>query len=134
VFLLDTNIVSKLLKQGELNIQRHFQRAEKSGLAVSSITTAELRCGIVKRGLETTRLGSLVDAFLVRVTILPWTVRTALHFARLRADSEADGVTVDMLDLMIATHAHEDPSLTLVTNDGALLKLKPWIKTVDWTK
>ncbi len=100
---------------------------------MSSIVEAELRYGIIKGGLDETKLGRLVDVFLAKVDVLPWTKATAKAFAQLRTESEAKGVTVDTVDLMVATHARENESLTLVTSDGALLRLKPWIKVVDWT-
>jgi len=105
-----------------------------SDLRVSSIVEAELRYGLVKKGVTKSKVGVLVDTFLKTVKILPWESSTARCFAQLRADSEATGLTVDSIDLMIATHAKEDSSLTLVTNDGALLRLRPWIKVVDWTQ
>jgi tRNA(fMet)-specific endonuclease VapC len=132
MFILDTNTVSKSLKGGSTNLQRRFRQAPPNSLFVSSIVAAELHYGIVKKGLEVSKIGRLVDMFLAKVEILPWTRLTAKFFAQLRTDSEAKGITVDMVDLMIATHAKED-GLTLVTNDAALLKLKPWIKVVDWT-
>jgi len=132
MFLLDTNTVRNSLK-GNLRVQRHFQRAAPDSLVVSSIVEAELRYGIIKGGLENSKLGSLVNVFLAKVDVLPWTKATAKSFAQLRTESEAKGITVDTVDLMIATHAGENKSLTLVTSDGALLKLKPWIKVVDWT-
>jgi len=132
MFILDTNTVSNSFK-GNVRVQRHIQQAAPNSLFVSVIVEAELRYGIIKGGLENTKLGDLVKTFLAKVEVLPWTQLTARCFAQLRTDSEARGITVDTVDLMIATHAKEDRNLTLVTNDGALLKLKPWIKVVDWT-
>jgi len=45
---------------------------------------------------------------------------------------ESSGLTVATVDLMIPAHARED-SLTLVTNDSALLQLRRWIDVVSWT-
>jgi tRNA(fMet)-specific endonuclease VapC len=105
-----------------------------SDLRISAIVEAELRYGLVKKGITKSKVGVLVDTFLGVVQILPWESSTAQCFAQLRADSEAKGVTLDTVDLMVATHAKEDRNLTLVTNDGALLRLRPWIKVVDWTR
>lgn len=103
-------------------------------LRISSIVEAELRWGLGKKGITKSKVGVLVDTFLRTVRILSWESSTAQCFAQLRTDSGARGITVDTVDLMIAAQAKEDGSLTLVTNDGALLRLKPWIKVVDWTK
>jgi tRNA(fMet)-specific endonuclease VapC len=133
MFLLDTNTVSKLMRAPTPTLLRHFNKVARVDLRVPSIVEGELRYGLIKKGIEKTKLGILVDTFLKSVTILPWTSATAECFAKLRTDSEARGVTVDTVDLMIATHAKED-KLTLVTNDAALHLLKPWIKVVDWTQ
>lgn len=103
-------------------------------LRISSIVEAELRYGLVKKGITKSKVGVLVDTFLRAVKILSWESSTARCFAQLRTDSEGKGITVETVDLMIATHAKEDSNLTLVTSDGALLRLKPWIEVVDWTK
>ena len=133
MFVLDTNTVSKWLKAPTPTLLGHFSKVARVDLSVPSIVEGELRYGLLKRGIEKTRFGILVDTFLKSVTVLPWTSATAECFAKLRTDSEAHGVTVDTVDLMIATHAKEE-KLTLVTNDGALLLLRPWIKVVDWTQ
>ena len=132
MFILDTNTVSKSLKKGYPALERHFRQAPPGSLFISSIVAAELRYGIIKAGLQTSRIGRLVEIFLAKVEIRPWTELTAKCFAQLRTDSKAKGLNVDMVGLMIATHAKEE-GFTLVTNDGALLKLRPWIKVVDWT-
>jgi tRNA(fMet)-specific endonuclease VapC len=115
-------------------LQRHFNQVALSDLRISAIVEAELRYGLVKKGITKSKVGVLVGTFLKTVKILPWESSTAQCFAQLRTDSEGRGITVDTVDLMIATHAKEDTNLTLVTNDAALLRLKPWIKVVDWTK
>ncbi len=133
MFLLDTNTVSRWVKAPNAALVRRFNQVALSDLRVSAITEAELRHGLVKAGITKGRVGGLVDKLLFIAEILPWKSSTAQSFAQLRTESEAKGITVDIVDLMIATHAKEDKSLTLVTNDGALLKLKPWIKVADWT-
>ena len=133
MFLLDTNTISKWITSSNVTLERHFNQVLPSDLRVSAIVEAELRYGLVKAGITKSKLGVQMATFLSMIQILPWESTTAQSFAQLRAESEAKGVTVDMVDLMIATHAKENKNLTLVTNDGALLKLKPWIKVVDWT-
>ena len=133
-FLLDANSIRYWVKTPNATLRRHFHQVALSDLRISAIVEAELRYGLVKKGITKSKVGVLVAAFLMTVQILPWECSTAQCFARLRTDSEAKGITVHIVDLMVATHAREDGDLTLVTNDGALLRLRPWIKVVDWTK
>jgi len=131
MFLLDTNIVSESFKKANLAMQRRFEGVPSSDLFVSSIVEAELRYGVAKKRLEESRVGGLVNSFLNKVTILPWISSTAICFARLRTDSESSGISIATVDLMIAAHAKEH-RLTLVTHDTNLLRLKPWLRVVDW--
>jgi predicted nucleic acid-binding protein len=103
-------------------------------LRISSIVEAELHYGLVKKGIAKSKVGVLVDTFLTAVQTLPWESSTAQCFAQLRTDSEARDITIETVDLMIATHAEEDSNVTSVRNDKALPRLRPWIKVVDWTK
>ncbi len=131
MFSLATNTVSLLFKAPSSRLEQKFRAVPFSSLFVCSIVEAEIRYGIAKKRWEATKLSGVVDQFLSSVTILPWTSSTAKKFARLRTDAEATGVTIATVDLMIAAHAQEH-DLTLVTHDGALLRLRPWLRVVDW--
>ena len=123
--------MSALFRAPSLTLQQRFKTAPPLSLFLSSIVEAEIRYGIAKKRLEGTKLARLFDQLLGKVTVLPWTSSTAKAFARLRTDSEATGVTLATVDLMIAASAKEH-NFTLVTHDKALFQLQPWVRIEDW--
>jgi tRNA(fMet)-specific endonuclease VapC len=129
-YLLDTNIVSYLLKEQMPAIHRHINKANPDSLATSSISEAEVFYGISKRP-GSVRLQSAAENFFSVVTVLPWDSAAARTYGQLRADQERKGRTLSVEDLMIAAHALS-LNLTLVTHDQAF-SIVDGLKTEDWT-
>ena len=130
-FLLDTNIASFILKGASTPLQAKMRSLPLSQLAVSAITEAEMRFGAARRP-QATKLAALVENFLAHVNVLPWTSDCAIAYAKLRATLEMRGESLGNMDMLIAAHALSIDG-TLVTNDAALLRLSPLVKTADWT-
>jgi len=130
-FLLDTNIASYLIKGTSPAAARKMARTAPAQLSVSSVTEAELRFGVARLP-QATRLNSLVEEFLLGVTILPWDSECARVYAKLRTHLEDDGLPMGGMDLMIAAHALA-LQLTLVTHDQAFSRIKH-LRVVDWTR
>ena len=95
------------------------------------VTEAELRFGLARLP-RATRLNPLVENFLLRMTILPWTSPAARQYGLLRAALQRQGEPMGNLDLMIASHALA-LGLVLVTNDQAFRRIEK-LKVEDWTK
>ena len=130
-YLLDTNIASYIIKGNFPAVRRRLARHPMSEIAVSSVTEGELSYGLA-RNPEAVRLRTLVDEFLLRVTILPWDSDAAQHYGEVRASLERIGQPMGGLDLMIAAHARA-AGLILVTNDRAFGRIAG-LKIQDWTK
>ncbi len=130
-FLLDTNIVSYLLKEQMPLLKARFLAMPAEDFAVSSITEAELRYGIAKRP-NSFKLSAAVDRFLSRVSVEPWDSATAAVYGPLRAAQERRGLPLSVEDLMIAAHALS-LGLTLVTSDHAF-SFVDGLRTEDWTR
>ena len=128
-FMLDTNIVSFLLRNNE-QVKAHLRQHRPRDIALSSITKAELLYGLAKRP-EATRLHGAVQTLLRSFEILPWSADIAEHYGRLRADIEKKGISLSDLDLLIASQAIAE-DLTLITNDRAFSKIAG-LKTADWS-
>ena len=69
-YLLDTNIVSHLIK-GHPVVSQRIVKVPMASLGISVITEAELYYGLAKRP-EAKRLHLVVEEFLKRVDVLPW--------------------------------------------------------------
>lgn len=102
-FMLDTNIVSFLLRNNE-HVKAHLRTHKPQEIALSSTTKAELLYGLAKRP-EATRLHDAVHVLLGTFDILPWHTDIAGYYGRLRADLENEGISLSDLNMLIASHA-----------------------------
>ncbi len=129
-YLVDTNIVSYLLRNQFPILQSRMEEAEPDALMVSSITEAEVFFGIAKKP-GAARLERAAEEFFARSTVLPWDSAAARTYGRLRAAQERKGRPLSVEDLMIAAHALS-AGLTLVTNDQAFAFVEG-LSREDWT-
>lgn len=132
LYMLDTNICSFIIRGAAPTLRQKLMSVPLAAQAISAITEAELLFGVARQP-RATKLKNVVDAFLLRVTILPWTSAAARSYADLRAALEADGRSLANMDMLIAAHARAVGAV-LVTNDQALSQLTRWVKAEDWTR
>ena len=78
------------------------------------------------------RLRAAVEAFLLRVDVLPCSRATAVHYGALRAELTRAGKPLAPLDMLIAAHALEVDAI-LVTNDAAFAQVRG-LRLEDWTR
>jgi tRNA(fMet)-specific endonuclease VapC len=129
-YLLDTNIVSYLLKRQFPVLRTQFERVTAEAIAISAITEAEVFYGLaLKPGAL--RLRFAAEAFFASVTRLAWDSEAAKWYGALRAEQEGKGIPLSTEDSMIAAHALS-AGLTLVTHDKAF-SFVDGLKTEDWT-
>jgi len=130
-FLLDTNSASDIIREQDLTIRKNVRSAPPGSLWLSTISQAELLFGLEKRG-NPAALTRLVQSFLQRVTILPWTADCAVHYAALRNRLERAGTPIAAMDLLIAAQAMALQA-ALVTSDRGFRHVKG-LRVVDWRK
>ena len=128
-YMLDTHMVSRLLKKDPMATQR-AREVPIDSLCISAITEGELLFGLAKRP-EATLLHMAAREFLRCVDVLPWDEAVAELYAHTRAALERQGKTLAPLDLLIASHA-ESLGSVLVTNDQAF-RLMTGLRVEDWT-
>ena len=130
LYLLDTNIAGYIIK-GNTAVRRRLVEVPMESVAISAVTEGELRFGAARLP-DAARVRTIVEAFLIRVTIHPWDSGAARCYGTLRAALERGGTTLGNLDTMIASHALALGS-TLVTHDKAFGRI-PGLAVEDWTK
>ena len=130
-YLLDTNIASYVIKGNVPAVRRRIVQVPMAQLAISAVTEGELRYGVARRP-DAARLRTIVDEFLLRMTILPWDSEAAQHYGQIRAALEREGQPMGNLDTMIGAHALALGAV-LVTNDQAFTRIEA-LKVEDWTK
>jgi tRNA(fMet)-specific endonuclease VapC len=129
IYLLDTNIVSYLIK-GDRAACARLVAVPIHNVVVSVVTEAELLFGVAKRG-NPVELQAKVSAFLERAAVLPWTSPVAQTYASLRANMERKGMLLAPLDMMIGAHALSVGAI-LVTRDQAFGQI-PELQVERWT-
>lgn len=128
--LLDTNIVSHVIRGDEPGVRERLQGLAVGMVVISAVTEAELRYGLARRG-HPEGLVQRVQAFLMRVDILPWDSAAAQACGTLRAACEAAGTVLAALDMMIAAHALAANAI-LVSRDRAFARVGGGLRVESW--
>ncbi len=131
IYMLDTNIASHVIKGDISLVRERLADVAMHSVALSVVVEAELLYGVAKRG-HPLGLAIRVQAFLIRVKVLPWTRDIACAYANLRTLCEAAGVTLTLMDMMIAAHA-KAAGAVLITRDRAFSRIPDGLILEDWT-
>jgi tRNA(fMet)-specific endonuclease VapC len=113
-YLLDTNIVSELIRNPQGRVTDHIRDLGEAQVATSIIVAAELRYGAAKKGSP--RLTAQVEAVLGAIEVLPFEEPADAVYGLLRARLEQKGLPMGGNDLLIAAHA-VSLGFTLVTGN-----------------
>ncbi len=130
-FLLDTNIVSDLMRHPQGAVQAAIAKAGETSIATSVIVAAELRYGALKQG--SARLSARVEAILNALDVLSFDAPADAHYGRIRADLHRRGQLIGPNDLLIAAHALA-LNLTLVTDNEREFSRVAGLKTENWLR
>lgn len=128
-FLLDTSILSDLLRNPSGRAARVLARRGDDAITTSVVVAGELRYGCRKRG--SARLTERVEAVLSEIEILPLTDGTSAAYGDLRAGLEAKGQVIGGNDLWIAAQALA-MDLILVTDNEHAFRRVPGLQVENW--
>ena len=121
-YLLDTNIVSELIRNPRGSVTERVREAGESQVATSIIVAAELRYGAAKKG--SARLTAQIEAVLGALEVLPFEEPADRVYGVLRAGLEQKGQPIGGNDLLIAAQALS-LGFTLVTaNEREFAKIE----------
>jgi tRNA(fMet)-specific endonuclease VapC len=135
-YLLDTNTFSYIAKGVSQAARTEFQRLSQdrdSVICISAITEAEVRFGMAKHGLSRVRRAA-IEGLFSNLQILPWGSDEATAYAQARVALEARGITVSVMDMLIAAHAIATGAV-LVSADKIFAKVgevTDLAATVNW--
>jgi tRNA(fMet)-specific endonuclease VapC len=130
-YLLDTNIVSYFIKGVSAGLVQRMQVGlDVPDIAISAVTRAELRYGLAMMDKADKRCRR-IDLLLKELTALPWSVKAADEFGRLKAYQRRNGTPVGEFDTQIAAHALAE-KLILVTHNTRHFENVPGLKLEDW--
>ena len=102
-YLLDTNIVSDLVRNPQGEVARHVRKVGEKYVCTSIIVAAELRYGADKKGSP--RLSSQLEVVLGALEVLPFETPADATYGLLRTRLEKRGTPIGANDLLIAAQA-----------------------------
>lgn len=102
-WLLDTNIVSDLVRNPRGRIAEHIRKVGETRVCTSIVVTVELRYGAAKKGSP--RLSAQLEAVLGCLDVLPFEAPADVAYGVIRTRLERAGTPVGGNDLLIAAHA-----------------------------
>jgi tRNA(fMet)-specific endonuclease VapC len=102
-YLLDTNILSDLIRNPQGRAAARIAGLDERGMGTSIIAAAELRYGAARRG--SARLTAQMEKLLDVIGVLPFETPAERVYGDLRCRLELAGTPIGANDLLIAAHA-----------------------------
>jgi tRNA(fMet)-specific endonuclease VapC len=99
-YLLDTNVVSDLIRNPRGRVSEHIRRVGAAQVCTSIIVAAELRYGAAKK--DSPRLVTQLEAVLGALDILPFKAPADVAYGLIRTRLERAGTPIGGNDLLIA--------------------------------
>jgi tRNA(fMet)-specific endonuclease VapC len=128
-YLLDTNILSDLIRQPQGAIARRIARMGEACVCTSIIVGCELRYGAVRSG--SARLVRQVEAVLGAMDVLPFEPDADRHYATIRHALEGKGMAIGANDLLIAAHARAIEAVCVTANASEFRRV-PGLRVENW--
>ncbi len=130
-YLLDTNILSDLVRHPQGLIMQHIERVGEGQVCTSIVVAAELRYGAAKR--ESPRLTTQLEAVLGAIEVLPFEAPADRAYGRLRARLERQGKPIGGNDMLIAAQVLA-LGYTMVTDNEREFSRIPDLACENWLR
>ncbi len=128
-YLLDTNILSDLVKQPQGRVFQQIQAVGEHRICTSVVVACELRFGAQKSGVE--RLIQQLEQILTLLPVLPLAPPVDQRYGEIRTHLERAGTSIGPNDLLIAAHASV-LDLILVTANMREFERVAGLKIENW--
>ena len=128
-YLLDTNILSDLVRNPQGVVAKRIARAGENTVCTNVIVAAELRYGAIKSDSAT--LAERIGLILSALEILPLETPADYQYASLRHHLTRQGTPVGPNDLLIAAHALANDLTVVTANVGEFSRI-PGLKVENW--
>lgn len=130
-FLLDTNVVSDLVRHPRGMIFDRISEVGEEDVCTSIIVAAELRYGSAKK--NSSRLAAQLEAVLGVIEVLPLEAPVDAVYGVIRASLERTGQPIGGNDLLIAAHALA-LGLTVVTDNEREFSRIDNLRVENWLR
>ncbi len=128
-YLLDTNILSDLLRNPGGRAVRRLAVVGDTAVCTSVVVACELRYGAIKK--RSPELSERVEILLRSLEVLPLDKEADRHYGEIRWQLERLGTPIGPNDLLIAAHARA-LDLTLVTDNVEEYARVPGLSVENW--
>jgi len=128
-FLLDTNILSDLIRNPQGSVYRKIAEVGESSICTNWIVAGEIRFGVLKK--DSPALRRQAEAVLGVMPILTLESGIDHHYAQIRLDLEERGEMIGPNDLWIAAHTRT-LNLTLITANETEFRRVPGLLVENW--
>lgn len=128
-YLLDTNILSDLVRHPQGKIAKRIAREGEKSICTSIVVASELRFGAEKSG--SARLTAQLDIILSAIETLPLEEPADLKYSMLRNYLEKQGAPIGPNDMLIAAHALALDCTVITANDREFSRV-PGLKVENW--
>jgi len=130
-FLLDTNIVSDLVRRPQGRIAAKIAEIGEQQVATSIIVAAELRYGAAKKGSP--RLSAQLEAILGALDVMALEPPADVAYGDVRAALEKSGRLIGPNDLLIAAQSLA-LGMVLVTDNVGEFERVDGLKVENWLR
>ena len=128
-YLLDTNILSDLIRNPDGVVAARLADLEEDEACTSIVVVSELRFGAAKKG--SIRLTARIDQVIREIDVQPLEPPVDTHYAEIRAYLAGKGQPIGHYDFFIAAHARA-LSLKLVTDNVSEFQRVPGLQVKNW--
>jgi tRNA(fMet)-specific endonuclease VapC len=128
-FLLDTNIVSDIIRNPKGAAVRRFRHHPLDRMMTSIIVAAELRFGLLRKAAPVQQ--ARLDELFSRMAVAPFEEPADRIYAELRRELERSGTPIGANDMLIAAHALA-LDLVLVTGNEREFRRVPGLRVENW--
>jgi tRNA(fMet)-specific endonuclease VapC len=127
--LLDTDMVSYLMRDQSHRLRRRLNYFSAGDVAMSAITAAELLYGVGRR--DSSRNRQVLDRFMSLLVVAAFDAGAAAVYGEIRVALERRGTPIGAHDMLIAAHAIA-LDVPLVTHNAREFRRVPGLRVEDW--
>lgn len=128
-YLLDTNILSDLVRNPQGRVAQHIEQVGEATICTSIIVAAELRYGAAKA--NSPRLAARIEQVLAALDIAHFEAPAERRYAEIRHALAQRGTATGPNDLLIAAHALA-LELVVVTDNVREFERVPQLQVQNW--
>jgi tRNA(fMet)-specific endonuclease VapC len=130
-YLLDTNIVSDIVRNPRGTAAKQFRRVGQAATCISIIVAAELRYGLMRNGASA--LAPKISEALDQFAVMTFESPADQYYGEVRAALEESGQGIGPNDTFIAAHALA-LGCTLVTDNEREFARVPGLAVENWLR